>query len=47
MRKIYETPKLVIIGVDNIDVITTSLTTSPVEDRDNIFENPWNKGDIK
>lgn len=22
MRKIYETPKLVIIGVDNIDVIT-------------------------
>lgn len=43
MGKIYETPKLVIIGVDNIDVITTS----PVEDRDNIFENPWNKGDIK
>lgn len=43
MGKIYETPKLVIIGVDNIDVITAS----PVEDRDNIFENPWNKGDIK
>lgn len=43
MRKIYETPKLVIIGVDNIDVITDS----PIEDRDNIFENPWNKGDIK
>ncbi len=43
MRKIYETPKLVIIGVDNNDVITDS----PIEDRDNIFENPWNKGDIK
>lgn len=43
MRKIYETPKLVIIGVDNNDVITTS----PVEEHDNIFENPWNKGDIK
>ena len=43
MGKIYETPKLVIIGVDNIDVITTS----PVEDHDNNFENPWNKGDIK
>ena len=46
MEKLYERPKLVIIGVDNIDVITTS-TTSPVEDHDNIFENPWNKGDIK
>ena len=43
MRKIYETPKLVIIGVDNIDVITAS----PAEDRDNIFENPWNKGWIQ
>ena len=43
MRKIYETPKLVIIGVDNNDVITAS----PIEERDNIFENPWNKGDIK
>lgn len=43
MRKIYERPKLVIIGVDNNDVITDS----PIEDRDNIFENPWNKGDIK
>lgn len=43
MEKIYERPKLVIIGVDNIDVITTS----PVEEHDNIFENPWNKGDIK
>lgn len=43
MGKIYETPKLVIIGVDNNDVITDS----PIEDRDNIFENPWNKGDIK
>lgn len=43
MRKIYETPKLVIIGVDNNDVITDS----PIEERDNIFENPWNKGDIK
>ena len=43
MEKIYERPKLVIIGVDNIDVITDS----PIEERDNIFENPWNKGDIK
>ncbi len=43
MRKIYETPTLVIIGVDNNDVITDS----PIEERDNIFENPWNKGDIK
>lgn len=43
MGKIYETPKLVIIGVDNNDVITDS----PIEERDNIFENPWNKGDIK
>ena len=40
MGKIYETPKLVIIGVDNNDVITDS----PIEERDNIFENPWNKG---
>lgn len=40
MGKIYERPKLVIIGVDNIDVITAS----PAEDRDNIFENPWNGG---
>lgn len=40
MEKIYERPKLVIIGVDNIDVITAS----PAEDRDNIFENPWNGG---
>lgn len=43
MGKIYERPKLVIIGVDNNDVITDS----PIEERDNIFENPWNKGDIK
>lgn len=43
MGKIYERPTLVIIGVDNNDVITDS----PIEDRDNIFENPWNKGDIK
>lgn len=43
MGKIYERPKLVIIDVDNNDVITDS----PIEDRDNIFENPWNKGDIK
>lgn len=43
MGKIYERPKLVIIGVDNIDVITAS----PVEDHDNNFENPWSKGDIK
>ncbi len=40
MEKIYERPKLVIIGVDNNDVITAS----PAEDRDNIFENPWNGG---
>lgn len=40
MGKIYERPKLVIIGVDNNDVITDS----PIEDRDNIFENPWNGG---
>ena len=43
MEKIYERPKLVIIGVDNIDVITAS----PAEDRDNIFENPWTKGWIQ
>ena len=43
MENIYEKPKLVIIGVDNIDVITAS----PVEDRDNVFENPWNMGDVK
>ena len=44
MRKIYETPKLVIIGIDNIDVITTSTFN---EQKDNAIENPWNKGDIK
>ena len=43
MEKIYERPKLVIIGVDNIDVITAS----PAEDRDNIFENPWNGGGVQ
>ena len=41
MEKIYERPKLVIIGIDNIDVITTSTFN---EQKDNAIENPWNKG---
>lgn len=43
MRKIYETPKLVIIGVDNIDVITTSTFN---EQKDNAIENPWSMGEF-
>lgn len=43
MEKIYERPKLVIIGVDNIDVITTSNFN---EQKDNAIENPWSMGDI-
>ena len=43
MEKIYERPKLVIIGIDNIDVITTSTFN---EQKDNAIENPWSMGDI-